>query len=165
MQLIDEMKENLVLAKKNSLIIRKFQALAYTKSYGIASELRYPYVGTVQRCNPQQEIVKNSGYLNIPKGDESALKSAVVKYGPVVVGINASKRAFRFYKNGVFSVDNCGTPDHAVLVVGYGKHKKQGEYWIVKNSWGSGWGKDGYIHMARNKGDMCGITSMASVPT
>ncbi|VDM98383.1 unnamed protein product, partial [Onchocerca ochengi] len=121
-------------------------SLAYTKSYGIAPESKYPYVETVQSCKLQEgtALIKNSDYLNIPKGDELGLKSAVVKYGPVVVGISASKRAFRFYKNGVFSLDSCGKLDHAVLVVGYGTHKKHGDYWIVKNSWGTEWGKHGY---------------------
>ncbi|MCP9257322.1 Cathepsin L [Dirofilaria immitis] len=141
-------------------------AFEYAAYYGIAQERQYPYAATVQNCRWHKRIalVNDKGYAYIPQGDELALKSAVAKYGPVVVGISASKRAFRFYSSGVFSHRNCGHLDHAVLVVGYGTDNNYGDYWIVKNSWGTSWGEAGYIYMARNRGNMCHIASMASFP-
>ncbi len=67
----------------------------------------------------------------------------------------------------IFSDEECSPEnlDHGVLAVGYGVDEQSGDdYWLVKNSWGPSWGDHGYIRMARNKGNMCGVASAASYP-
>ncbi|KAJ1628227.1 hypothetical protein T492DRAFT_557800, partial [Pavlovales sp. CCMP2436] len=53
--------------------------------------------------------------------------------------------------------------DHAVYLVGYGTDPDGTPYWKVKNSWGEGWGENGYIRMLRGV-NMCGIAQMATYP-
>ncbi len=70
---------------------------------------------------------------------------------------------------GVFYDASCqGLPinnvNHAMTIVGYGTNSNGDDYWIVRNSWGSGWGDNGHILTARNKGNNCNIASWAMYP-
>ena len=77
-------------------------------------------------------------FANVTENDESSLRDALVKQ-PVSVCIDAQCDAFMNYGGGVLDED-CGTHiDHCVLAVGYELTGK--EYYIVKNSWGTSWGK------------------------
>merc|ERR1719276_237230 len=80
--------------------------------------------------------------------------------------IEADKVCFQTYKSGVFNNPKCGTTlDHAVLAVGYGVEGGQ-EYWLVKNSWNTTWGDQGYIKLAITGDDagMCGVQQDAEWP-
>nr|AEI61876.1 cathepsin K [Gadus morhua] len=135
---------------------------------GIDSDESYPYVGQDQQCgfNVSGVAAECKGYKQIPVGDERALAVALFKAGPVSVGIDAGLGTFQFYQHGVYYDRNCNAEDinHAVLAVGFGVTAKGKKYWIIKNSWGEDWGHKGYILMARNRGNLCGIANMASYP-
>ncbi|VDQ11156.1 unnamed protein product [Trichobilharzia regenti] len=53
---------------------------------------------------------------------------------------------------------------HGILIIGYG-YQDDEEYWLLKNSWGKSWGENGYAKIKRNAGNMCGIATMAIIPT
>ena len=76
---------------------------------------------------------------------------------PVTVGVAAVN--WGDYMGGVYPNELCdGDIDHAVLLVGWGVDAGLGASWKMKNSWGVGWGEDGYIRLQRN-GKFCTIDS------
>ena len=82
-----------------------------------------------------------------------------IAMGPISVLVDSSTKAFKQYNSGVFNDVNCGTDlDHAVIVVGYGSLPQYGPYWIMRNSWSSDWGLDGYMYVTITEGEgICGI--------
>jgi len=142
-------------------------AFEYIKEVGgIDSEATYP-AGPAGQCqfNPAGIGAKVTGYTDISRGNETDLMLAVGSVGPVAVAVDASHFSFQLYRTGIYSDPDCSSSsvDLAMLVVGYGSEQGQ-DYWILKNSWGVAWGEDGYMKMARNKNNMCGIATMASYP-
>ena len=83
------------------------------------------------------------------------MKGLVYRYGAVATHIYASDSGFGNYASGVFNGCTSNSINHAVVVVGYGTENGN-DYWLVKNSWGSNWGDNGYIKMFRGNG-ICGI--------
>uniref|UniRef100_A0A7N8XNI3 Cathepsin S, ortholog 2, tandem duplicate 2 n=1 Tax=Mastacembelus armatus TaxID=205130 RepID=A0A7N8XNI3_9TELE len=135
-------------------------------NHGIDSDVAYPYTGQDQQCHydPSHRAANCSSYSFLPEGDEGALKQAIATIGPISVGIDARRPSFAFYRSGVYNDPTCTqNVNHAVLAVGYGTLNGQ-DYWLVKNSWGTSFGESGYIRMARNKNDMCGIALFACYP-
>ncbi|NWZ28390.1 CYSP1 proteinase, partial [Asarcornis scutulata] len=170
--------------------IKKHGGIASTESYGpYLGQVRVPrglcaptlHPGNLSRtpvpppcppqngychCNQSELVAPLAGYVNVEPGSATALKAALVKHGPVAVNIDASHKSFAFYANGVYEEPRCGNEtselDHAVLAVGYGVlHGKS--YWLIKNSWSTYWGNDGYILMAM-KDNNCGVATAASFP-
>jgi cathepsin L len=143
------------------------QAMTYIISNGgIDTEDSYPYTAQDGTCNYN---AANSGstlntFTNVNQGSESDLQMKVSQ-GPTSVAIDASQSSFQFYTSGVYSDPNCSTSqlDHGVLAIGWGTDSGTA-FWLVKNSWGTDWGNQGYIEMARNDGNMCGIATMATLP-
>ncbi|KAK0580023.1 hypothetical protein LWI29_035232 [Acer saccharum] len=137
---------------------------------GLTTETNYPYQGSDGTCSKNKaasHAAKITGYEDVPANNEAALLKAVTKQ-PVSVAIDAGGSDFQFYSSGVFT-GQCGTElDHGVTAVGYGTAADGTKYWLVKNSWGTSWGENGYIRMQRDidaPEGLCGIAMESSYPT
>jgi len=138
------------------------------KNKGVDTEASYPYTATTQKkClySIQNVGATISSYKDIAKDSEADLQTAVATVGPISVAIDANHNSFQLYKSGVYYEPACSATslDHGVLAVGYGTSGTS-DYWLVKNSWGTTWGIDGYIQMSRNRKNNCGIATSASYP-
>jgi hypothetical protein len=144
-----------------------------SKNGGLCSEDEYPYIsgnGKTTACQTSCGIVPKSkiqSFVDVDTTDQALMQA--ISRQPVSIAIEADQRDFQLYKSGVFT-GTCGTNlDHGVLVVGYGSEYGS-DYYLVKNSWGTSWGEDGYIKLGRgpqyNNGQgQCGILLEASYPT
>ncbi|CAI9782057.1 unnamed protein product [Fraxinus pennsylvanica] len=146
------------------------EAFEFIKQHGLTTESIYPNKGNVSTCDPKKEaepVVKINGYENVPVNSEEALMKAASKQ-PVAVTVDAKGADFQFYSSGIFT-GQCGTTlDHGVTLVGYGTEKGKLKYWIIKNSWGTTWGEDGYMRLQKDinaKEGQCGIAMEATYPT
>lgn len=142
-------------------------AFDYVKNNkGIDTEESYPYEMNDGQCrfNASSVGATVSGFVRIAKDNEDQLKEAVSTKGPISVAIHGMQ-SFQDYHKGVYYDKECNSSglNHAVLVVGYGSEDGH-DYWLVKNSWGVTFGEEGYIKMARNKENHCGIASEAIYP-
>ena len=143
-------------------------AFEYIIDNGLCSESEIPYKASESDscfvCGKSK--VSMGSCIDVTPVNQLHLKEAVSK-GPVAVAIEADASIFQLYKKGVISSKNCGTNlDHGVLIVGYGTEPNGTMYWLVKNSWGTGWGDEGYVKIARSESQfdkgICGIAMQPS---
>lgn len=137
------------------------------KTQGVKSQDCYPYTASDGVCDPSVgTIVANvTDYVILPFRDEAALTDAIKTIGPISVAMYASSPKFSSYKSGVYYDTSCGrkTLDHAVTAVGLGRLNGV-EYYLIRNSWGTSWGMNGYFMIARNKNSHCGIADYPQYP-
>nr|AWU67226.1 putative cathepsin L [Crangon crangon] len=135
---------------------------------GINSEEVYPYEALDGACRRDETHITATceGYINIDTGDEAGMTDAIANIGPVSVSIDSTHPGFSMYQSGVYYDPACDPNllSHAVLAVGYGEENGM-KYYIVKNSWADTWGDAGYIKMARDKDNNCGIATNSVYPT
>jgi len=133
------------------------------KAGGIELNSNYPYTsGTgitgVCKFNSGDVAETITGYTSISKG-ESNLQTAV-NSGPASICLAAT--AFQTYTSGILKI--CpGQIDHCVQVVGYDSSNSP-PYWIIRNSWATSWGEQGYLRLEMGK-DLCHVADDATFPT
>lgn len=126
---------------------------------GAVLESDFPYVASDVPCGgPYNYPFKLTGWGYVDGEDQvpsiEKIKDAVYNYGPLSVAVYVGS-AFQAYTGGVFDRDeapsngffSCVAPskvNHAILIVGWDDSK---EAWIIKNSWGDGWGENGFMYI------------------
>jgi cathepsin F len=145
-------------------------AMRYVQKNGLDTETDYPYHAVDGKCASKKNgpPVASVSAFNLVSTDEAQIAAALVKHGPLSIGIDAAW--MQTYVGGVACPWICNKQglDHGVLIVGYGVngtaparpwHRTQ-DYWIVKNSWGTGWGVEGgYYHICKDRA-ACGLNTM-----
>ncbi len=127
------------------------QAFQYVVDHGLTTTAAYPYTARNGNCLVQTGQYRISGYVDVPGCDNLANS---LNQQPVAVAVDASN--WSPYRSGVFS--NCASSvNHGVLLVG-----SNSQYWTIKNSWGTTWGENGYIRLAR--GNTCAVCNYPSYP-
>lgn len=170
----------------------------YASTHGLESDIEYPYENTAlvwdydfPRMTCKATPNDNVDGLALPPGavtayvnhnclphmedsclqtNENAAKQAL-QHHPIVAAIDATARAWQFYKSGIMDSDGpqgCGSAphvNHAIQIVGYGTSQQDTDYdyWIIKNSWGDSFGMDGYAYIAMDV-DACGIGAWINWP-
>jgi len=127
-------------------------AFRYIKAHGIPTESSYPYTGRNGACKSFTPATKISSFT-----DTRDLEGSLRKQ-PVSVAVDARK--WSQYGGGIFECSGRVQLDHGVLLVG-----SYDSYWVIKNSWGPGWGMQGFIQLSKATGSNCGVDQSASFPT
>ncbi|MGB7061296.1 MAG: C1 family peptidase [Candidatus Zixiibacteriota bacterium] len=116
---------------------------------GAVFEADFPYMASDLPCNcpyPHHYLIDGWAFIGSQSGipPVSSIKQAIIDYGPVSVAVYANT-AMQAYTGGVFNGCASGEVNHAVVLVGWDDSQGTEGVWIMRNSWGSGWGEGGYM--------------------
>jgi C1A family cysteine protease len=124
-----------------------FSAFNYLKNPGLADEASDPYRAQNTNCRSglrAKAKIKEWAYIRGATGGAPSieqLKTAIMTYGPIAATVNAS---FTSYAGGIYSACNRSSVNHMVNIEGWDDETQS---WIMRNSWGSNWGEDGYMRI------------------
>ncbi|KAJ3436217.1 hypothetical protein M0812_18274 [Anaeramoeba flamelloides] len=134
---------------------------------GVMSEEDYPYLAVTGYCgfDTSKKQLSIESYKFIPKTEEDVMQ-ALYELGPLSVSYDVAESNV-YYGGGYYYEPKCSTTDldHAVLMIGWGNYNNDPSkpYWLIKNSWSTHWGDEGYMYISR-KDNNCGFCTDATSP-
>jgi PGF-pre-PGF domain-containing protein len=130
-------------------------ALNYIKHQGISDEYCFPYIANDSACNRCADYAQR--LWNLSGGNYSIywynfttdeLKEWILKYGPLSVAVGIGNEYGGYFDGDIYRCTDDSGPNHAVVLIGYNDTGNvTTSYWIIKNSWGTGWGENGYYKL------------------
>lgn len=138
-------------------------AFDYVAGHGLPLASHYPYRAAQRRkchLHAGKPKVQISDCFSVHPHREDMMAAAILDHGPVTIG--AAAKSWRHYRSGIFNGPCHGQLDHSVVIVGLGQEGDEG-FWLVKNSWGTDWGEEGYMRIKRGE-NLCGISLDVSFP-
>jgi len=138
-------------------------ALRFVMGKGIVEEKYYPYKGVKGTCRVPSTAPKYK-VTNFSYCDSCTMDQwwALFQQGPIAIAVDANQ--FQFYQSGIYSLQNCGQINHAIIASGW-TLDSEGEVLSIRNSWGSTWGEQGYMRIRVNLQDQtCGALNYAYLP-
>lgn len=119
-------------------------------------------------CEPVTEFTKWYVHQYGRVHGKAAMQKEIYARGPITCGMHSTDNFYNNYKGGIYKEKIAFTgANHAISVVGWGHDEKEGDYWIVRNSWGTWWGESGYFRITMGTGNLgIGVNSCYwAVPT
>ncbi len=118
---------------------------------GAVPEASFPYTASDAPCNcpyPHDYLIEDWGFVGSSYGipPVASIKQAILDYGPVSVTLYVNS-AFQAYTGGVFNGCEDAAINHGVVLVGWDDNQGTAGVWIMRNSWGPGWGEGGYMRI------------------
>lgn len=136
--------------------------MSYVSAHGIPTEDSYPYTARDGECKDYVPAFFNSGFSGVTPNSPAQMKVAVNK-NPVAVAIMATPE-FQHYTSGIMDLQTPPGINHAVLLIGYGHDDALNEdYWLVRNSWATVWGEEGYFRFKRTDEDGPGVANILTL--
>lgn len=123
-------------------------AVKYFKTDGCPLEKDEPYANVQKKCVIHDRPYKISDWSTVAN-TVADIKSAIFNYGPVS-SVVASDATFQYYSGGIFNHDYTKM-NHAIILVGWDDSLGKAGCWILRNSWGTGWGEKGYMYIEYGK--------------
>lgn len=148
-----------------------FWSWAYVAKAGGQNTLAsYPYIAKTSTCKFKSAAsaigakVHNVTPIGLIRNkDVNTMMAILANRGVIDIGFAVASPFFNA-GSGVFTDKSCGTmqQNHEMVAVGYGTDSKNVNYWIVRNSWGTGWGQAGYVLIQRGV-NLCRIEELAAI--